>query len=250
MGYSTLLAIFRRKAPYIIAVAIVLALAIYVSFEILTDAGSIMSFTHDVTQTIKSMGYYGVFGLMVLEASSLPIPSEVILPFAGYLISTGQYNLDFILMILVSTVAAIVGSLVDYYIGLKGIQALTKYRIMGRCIFSESHLNTVSYWFSRYGTAMVLLGRLIPVFRTLISFPAGAVRMPLTKFIAYTIVGCVVWNTLLIYVGYYLGSNWEEVADVSHYLIMVAVTAFAGVGVWWFIRRRRRIAACMSAKAA
>ena len=190
------------------------------------------------------MGYYGVFGLMVLEASSLPIPSEVVLPFAGYLISTGEYGLDFIIMIGVATVAAFIGSLIDYYIGLKGYQAITKYRLFGRTLCSESQLQTAVNWFTRYGPMMVFAARLVPVFRTIISFPAGAVRMPLAKFAAYTITGCILWNTLLIYVGYYLGNNWAQVAEIAHYLVIVAIVAFAALIAYLLVRRRRRIAAC------
>src|SRR4030042_1457550 len=159
----------RRKAPLLIFLAIAIALVVYVAFEILIETminsswtngpliSTIMHFTKNVTQTISSWGYIGIFGLMVLEASSLPIPSEIILPFSGYLVS--RELLNFWATILVATLGAIVGS-----------------------------------------------------------FVAGAVRMPLAKFAAYTITGCVIWNTLLIYVGYYLGNNWAQVADIAHYL--------------------------------
>jgi membrane protein DedA with SNARE-associated domain len=87
---------------------------------------------------------------------------------------------------------------------------------------------------------MVFLGRLIPGFRTLISFPAGAVKMSLSKFIVYTLTGCVIWNTLLIYVGYYLGSSWREVANVSHYIIIATVAFIIIVGMLLVLKRKRR----------
>ena len=244
----------RRKAPLFIFLAITIALIVYVVFEILVETminsswsngpliSTVMHFTKNVTQTISSWGYIGIFGLMILEASSLPIPSEIILPFSGYLVSRELLNLW--TTILVATLGAIVGSFVDYYIGLKGYQAITKYRLFGRSICSESQLKTAVNWFTRYGPMMVFAARLVPVFRTIISFPAGAVRMPLAKFAAYTITGCVIWNTLLIYVGYYLGNNWTEVADVAHYLVIVAVVAFVVLAAYLLIRRKRRIAAC------
>ena len=209
-------------------------------FMILTDVSTIFSFTKDVKATIRSMGYFGVFGLMLLESSSLPVPSEVILPFAGYLISTGQYNLNIGIMIFVSTVSAVIGSLIDYFIGLKGTRAITKYRVLGRPIISEGQLNTVASWFRKYGPAMVFLGRLIPGFRTLISFPAGAVKMPLSKFVVYTLTGCAIWNTLLIYVGYYLGSSWKEVTNVSHYIIIGTVAFIIMIGIFFVVKRKRR----------
>lgn len=230
----------KRKAPQFIILAIAAVLIIYIIFVILTDVSTIFSFTKDVKTTIRSMGYLGVFGLMLLEASSLPVPSEVILPFAGYLISTGQYNLNIAIMIFVSTVSAVAGSLIDYFIGRKGTQVITKYRVLGRPIFSEGQLNTVASWFCKYGPAMVFLGRLIPGFRTVISFPAGAVKMPLAKFVVYTVAGCVIWNTLLIYVGYYLGSNWKEVANISHYIIIGTVAVIIVLGIFLGAKRKRR----------
>jgi len=232
--------ILKRKAPQFIILAIVAVLISYIIFIILTDISAVFSFTKDVKTTIRSMGYFGVFGLMLLEASSLPIPSEVILPFAGYLISTGQYNLNIVIMIFVSTISAVIGSLIDYFIGLKGTQAITKYRVLGRPIFSENQLKIVASWFTKYGPAMVFLGRLIPGFRTLISFPAGAVKMPLSKFVAYTLAGCAIWNTLLIYVGYYLGSNWREVANVSHYIIIGTFAFIIILGLFLVLKRKRR----------
>jgi len=188
----------------------------------------LISFTRDVTRTISSWGYGGLFGLMVLEASSLPIPSEIILPFAGYLVFRGDFV--FWLALAVTTVAAVIGALIEYYIGLKGIQVLTKYRLLGRLMVSESQLRVAAAWFNKYGVAMVFFGRMIPVVRTLISFPAGAVRMPLVKFIVYTGVGSLIWNALLIYGGYYLGTRYSEIAELSDYLIILTAAALILAG--------------------
>ncbi|MGD6851988.1 MAG: DedA family protein [Candidatus Bathyarchaeia archaeon] len=236
MGSHTIQTL-KRKAPHIIIIAIAIIICVYVVLELLGDIfvkGQPFSFTN----TIRCWGYGGIFGLMLLEASSLPIPSEVILPFAGYLVSDG--HMDFCLTLIVATAAATAGSLIDYFIGLKGIQMLTKYRLLGRSIFSESQLKYAANYFTKYGATMVFVGRLIPVIRTLISFPAGAVRMPLAKFIAYTVAGCLIWNSLLIYVGYYLGQNWREVADVSHYLIIAIVAAAVIVFLLYLVKRRKK----------
>lgn len=237
MGSQTTRQTLKKKAPVIIAVAIAIVLIAYVGFEFLAETtirGEPFSFTH----TIASLGYPGIFGLMILEASSLPIPSEIILPFAGYLVSLG--HMDFYLTLIVATAAAVAGSLIDYFIGLKGVEVLTRYRLLGRAVFSENQLKVAGNYFAKYGSIMVFAGRLIPVVRTLISFPAGAVKMPIAKFVAYTVAGCVIWNTILLYVGFYLGSKWQEVADVSHYLVIaiaaIAVALFAAFLVW---RRRR-----------
>jgi membrane protein DedA with SNARE-associated domain len=242
----------RRKAPQLIVVAIALILIAYVAFEILEDVliegapitsdpwiSAIISFTKDVTATVSSWGYPGIFGLMLLESSSLPVPSEVVLPFAGYLVSIGQLN--FGLTVLVATVAAIAGSLIDYFIGLKGFQVLAEHKVLGRVIFSTAQLETAGRWFKKYGSFMIFIARLIPGLRTIISFPAGAARMPLPKFAAFTTAGCLLWNGVLIYVGYYLGSNWREVAAVSQYIIVGVIATFAVlIAVYLVIRRRKR----------
>jgi membrane protein DedA with SNARE-associated domain len=245
--------LLRRKAPQIIAATIIIIIIVYVSFELLEDIliegapitsgpliSAIISFTKDATTTVSSWGYPGIFGLMLLESSSLPIPSEVILPYAGYLVSTGYHQLNFWVTVAVATVAAIAGSLVDYYIGLKGIEVLAKKRVLGRVLFSIDQLAVAGKWFDRYGSFMVFIARLIPGLRTLISFPAGAAKMPLTKFLAFTTAGCLLWNAILIYVGYYLGANWREVAGVSHYIIIGVIVAFALLVVAYLVFRRRK----------
>jgi membrane protein DedA with SNARE-associated domain len=237
LGSQINLQTLKKKAPIIIAVAIAIVLCAYVLFEFLVDSfikGEPISFTH----TVASWGYPGIFGLMILEASSLPIPSEVILPFAGYLVSLG--HMDFYLTLIVATAAAIAGSLIDYYIGLKGVEMLTKYRLLGRAVFSENQLKIAANYFSKFGSIMVFVGRLVPVVRTLISFPAGAVKMPIAKFVAYTVAGCLVWNTILLYVGYYLGSKWREVADVSHYIVIAVAAAAVALFIAFLVWRRRK----------
>ncbi len=242
----------RRKAPQIIAATIIIIIAVYVSFEFLEDVfiegapltsgplvRAIMSFTGNVKDTVSSWGYLGIFGLMLLESSSLPVPSEVILPFSGFLVFKGQLN--FIVTVAVATVAAIMGSLIDYYIGLKGIEVLTKRKVLGRALLSMDQLTFAGNWFNKYGSLTIFLARLIPGIRTLISFPAGATKMPLAKFLVLTTAGCILWNSLLIYVGFYLGSKWAEVAGISHYILLAVVASLALLfGGYMLIRRRKR----------
>jgi membrane protein DedA with SNARE-associated domain len=140
----------------------------------------------------------------------------------------------------VSTVAGVAGSLVDYYIGLKGVHLLLKYKILGRTLFSTDQLETAARWFNKRGSVMVFLARLVPGIRTLISFPAGAVKMSLPKFLIYTAAGCLLWNSLLIYVGYYLGQNWTEVAGVLHYVLIAVIVAAAVLLVVYLVWKRRK----------
>jgi membrane protein DedA with SNARE-associated domain len=244
----------KGKAPQLLVLAIVAIVILVISLDTLEDTliegGSftgtplallfsfIVTLTQNVTAAISSWGYAGIFGLMLLEASSLPIPSEVVLPFAGYLVSQGQLNLW--ITVLVSTLAGITGSLIDYYIALKGMNLLAKRRILNRLLFNEAQLKRVEGWFKRYGALTVFLSRMVPGFRTLVSFPAGAVKMALPKFIAYTTAGCLVWNIILIYIGVYLGANWREVAGVSHYIIIGFAAAFLVALIVFLIRRKKK----------
>ena len=252
----------RKKVPQIFFIAITIAIIIYIVLSILEDVviegspitggpliGAIISVTRNVTSTVKSSGYFGVFGLMLLESSSLPVPSEVILPFAGFfLVSNGLHDLNFWLITFIATVAAIIGSLIDYYIGLKGIEALTKYKILGRAIFSLDQLTFAANWFNKYGAPTIFLARLVPGLRTIISFPAGAARMKLSKFIVYTTAGCILWNGLLIYLGWFLGANWVEVAGIAHYLIIATVALIALVIAALLLKRKRKKAITKSNK--
>jgi membrane protein DedA with SNARE-associated domain len=233
----------RRKAPQLILAAIAIVVAVIVLLEILEDVlvegtpltggsllwlwNTIILITRNTTAAVASWGYAGIFAFMLLESSSLPIPSEVVLPFAGYLVSLGQLN--FWGTVAVATIAGITGSLIDYYIGYKGWNFINERRILGRVLFSKSQFDVAVGWFHRHGTITVFLSRLVPGFRTIVSFPAGAVRMPLAKFVAYTTTGCLIWNGLLVYFGYFLGSQWTQVAGVSHYLIIVSVVALMAI---------------------
>jgi membrane protein DedA with SNARE-associated domain len=244
----------RRKAPQLIFVAIVVAIIVYVVVEILEETliegttlmsnpivALFVSLMKNVTASVRSWGYSGVFGLMMLESSSLPVPSEVVLPFAGYLISAGQ--LDFWATTAVATVAGVLGSMVDYYIGLRSGNFLSQRRVLGRFLFSKSQIEVAANWFNRYGALTVFASRMVPGFRTIVSFPAGAVKMPLGKFVVYTAAGCVIWNGLLIYLGYFLGARWQQVAGASHYIIVAAFVALI-VAFVAFLARRRVIARC------
>ncbi len=238
----------RRNAPKIIIIAVAIAVCLYIVLEIVEDViiegapltsnpliGAILSFTQSITATISSWGYVGIFVLMLLESSSLPVPSEAVLPFAGYFVSIDILN--FWLVVIVATVAGVAGSLIDYFIGLKGVHILAKHKVLGS-IFSVNQIDYATRWFNKYGSFMVFLGRLVPLFRTLISFPAGAVKMPLAKFVGYTAAGCLVWNTILVYLGFLLGENWNEVAGFSHYLIIIVVIVVVIILALYLVKKK------------
>ena len=187
----------------------------------------------------SSAGYSGIFILMLLEAAALPIPSEIILPFAGYLVSEGA--LDFWPVIFVSVVAALIGSFIDYYIGWKIGRTLVTSGTRIPFVNSD-HLQRIQMWFNRYGTVAVALFRLVPVARVLISFPAGAYRMSKSKFAVYTAVGCLTWNFVLVCLGCWLASSWSRVVEAFSYvnLVMYGLLILLLAYVCWILASRSR----------
>jgi membrane protein DedA with SNARE-associated domain len=181
--------------------------------------------------------------LMVLESSSLPIPSEIILPFSGYLVSLGTLN--FWLVVTISTIAGLAGSLIDYTIGMKCMDAVVNSKT-GRLLLSKSRLEIVKRWYEKYRIITVFGSRLIPGFRTLASFPAGAVKMPLKEFVAYTFAGCLTWDVLLTSLGFYVGSNWAQIAGIiRNVLIGFSLALMLGLAaflLWRNAHRWRKIA--------
>ena len=183
-------------------------------------------------------GYVGIFVLMLAEAAAFPIPSEIILPFAGYLVYRG--TLDFWTVILLTTIAAIMGSYVDYYLGLKLGQRLLTNKSKFPFV-KEKHLRRAESWFNHYGPVAVALFRLVPGARVLISFPAGLYRMNRLKFGIYTLAGCLPWNITLTYLGLWLGSSWTAVVEAFRYINLVAYALLVLFVVWvgWRLRTGR-----------
>jgi membrane protein DedA with SNARE-associated domain len=178
-------------------------------------------------------GYVGIFALMLLEAAAFPIPSEIILPLAGYLVSRGA--LEFWLVVLISTVAAMIGSFADYFIGWRLGSSLLVERSRLPYI-DATRLRRTHRWFDRYGPVVVALLRLVPAARVLVSFPAGAYKMSKAKFGAYTLAGCLPWNIILVYLGWWLGTSWEDVVAAFRYINLVAYLLIALIATWFVWR--------------
>jgi membrane protein DedA with SNARE-associated domain len=196
-----------------------------------------MGVTHfiaeNATALIDKVGYLGVFVLMVMESMVFPVPSEAVMPFAGFLIAEGRFGLP--LVIIVSTAASIVGSLISYYIGRWGGEPfVVKW---GRFfLLNRGDLDKTTAFFAKYGDATILVSRFIPVVRHLISIPAGVAKMNLVRFSIYTIVGAGMWNTFLTVVGMYLRSNWETVMKYSHVVDIVVVVILAAGFVYFVVK--------------
>lgn len=191
-----------------------------------------------VVSTIDNWGYPGVFFLMVAENVFPPIPSEIIMPLAGFL--AGQGKLDLMLTIAVGTLGAVIGTMMWYYIGMAiGEQRLKRFAAKhGRLLtLSPSDIDKAREWFDRHGAAAVLFGRMLPTIRTLISVPAGLARMPVWKFLLFTTIGSAAWTTLLTVAGLLLHSNYAKVADyidpLSKLVVLTVVVVYIYRVVTW-----------------
>ncbi|MGH2558944.1 MAG: DedA family protein [Thermomicrobiales bacterium] len=191
------------------------------------------------TDVIDSLGYTGVAMLIILENVFPPIPSEAILPLAGYLAGQGRMWLPAV--ILVATLGAVVGALILYaagaWFGDERVRRLI--RRYGRWFaVSEADLDKANGWFDQHGGTAVMICRLVPIVRSLVSIPAGLRRMNVLQFMLYTAIGSGVWNTILIMAGWWLGDNWEEVGDYVDYLEIPVILAAAGAILWFLWKRK------------
>ncbi|HEY4126504.1 MAG TPA: DedA family protein [Gammaproteobacteria bacterium] len=189
---------------------------------------------------LSSLGYLGVVLLMAIESACIPLPSELIMPFAGYLVFKGTLTLWGVT--LAGAVGCVVGSLVAYYVGLWGGRPLVlKY---GRyLLISQRDVDLADRWFARHGDITILVGRLLPVVRTFIAFPAGVARMPLAKFVIYTFVGSLLWCWALAWVGEKLGEHWDGLGIYFHRFdeaIGLLIIAGAAWWIWRHVRHLRR----------
>lgn len=190
-----------------------------------------------VVSTIDSWGYLGVFLLMVAENLFPPIPSELIMPLAGFLCARGDMSLG--VTIAVGTLGSVIGTLMWYYIG-KAIGEPRLKRLAakhGRLMtVSPSDIDTARAWFDRHGAAAVFFGRLIPAIRTLISVPAGLSNLPFWKFLLYTVLGSALWTAVLTYAGMLLHENYALVGDYVDPVSKIVVIAVVAIYIWRVIR--------------
>ncbi|MDX6547484.1 MAG: hypothetical protein QOG33_1034 [Gaiellales bacterium] len=188
-----------------------------------------------VQDQVAAHGLWAVFGLMVLESACIPVPSEVTMVYAGYLVSQG--DMVFWQAVLVGAFANLVGSWLAWAAGAYGVDA-----VWLRSGHTQARIDQASGWFERYGTRVVFLSRMLPVIRTFISLPAGVARMPLGRFTVLTFAGCIPWCLLLVGIGDAAGANWDtwhRRVGYLDYVVVLGLVAFAG---WWLLRRRRQTA--------
>lgn len=193
-----------------------------------------------VISTIDLIGYTGVFLLMAVESCGIPMPSEVIMPFSGFLVADGK--MLFWIVVAAGTLGNLVGSLLAYWIGYKGGRPLIeKY---GRYILISKHdLDMADRWFTKYGDWTVYFGRLLPIVRTYISFPAGIAKMNLKRFSIFTTLGALPWTAFFAWLGVMMGDNWELIREKLHkfdlavgIIIVVSIVLY----VWRHVRNTKK----------
>jgi len=190
------------------------------------------SLAHWVQDQVAANGLQAVFLLMVLESACVPVPSEVTMIYAGYLVSQG--DMVFWQAVLVGSVANLIGSWIAWAVGLYGVD----YALL-RAGSAQRHLEQANRWFQRYGDPVVFFSRMLPVIRTFISLPAGMARVPLVRFSVLTFAGCLPWCALLVGIGDVAGSNWHRWEERLHVLDYVVVAGAVVLVAWWLLRRRR-----------
>ncbi|MEW5748513.1 MAG: DedA family protein [Candidatus Thermoplasmatota archaeon] len=193
---------------------------------------------------ISTLGYPGIVLLMALESACMPVPSEIVMPFAGYLVYQAElpgYDGTVMSLVGVSLAGALgctIGSVLAYAVGKHwGRPFILRY---GKYILiRKKHMDMADAWFEKYGDVATFVARLLPIVRTVISLPAGIARMNFKRFVFYSFVGSLPWTALLAYIGYWLGPSWEDIIEWFHGLDVVVVAVVAALIVWYAYKLRK-----------
>jgi membrane protein DedA with SNARE-associated domain len=166
-----------------------------------------------VINTISTLGYTGILVTMAIESACIPLPSEIIMPFSGYLVTTGQFTM--LGVTLAGAIGNVIGSIVAYYAGVWGGRPFVE-RYGPYFLVSRKDLDLADRWFQKYGEAAIFFSRMLPVIRTFISLPAGLARMNFTRFVVLTFIGSIPWCYALAYVGVKMGERWDLLREYFH----------------------------------
>ena len=200
---------------------------------------------HFIVSEISSHGYLAIFGLMILESACIPVPSEAVMGFAGALtagitIAGVSSHLNIIAVALIGTFGNLVGALIAYLVGRTGGRALVER--WGKYVLIRHHdLDRSEAFFNKHGEVAVLIGRVLPVVRTFISFPAGIAEMPIYKFTLFTLLGSLPWTFGLAFAGRALASNWKSVSNAATPISAVFALVIVAWIVWWYLKRRKSL---------
>lgn len=193
-------------------------------------------------RTIENFGYFGIFITMAIESASIPLPSEIIMPFSGFLVSQGKLN--FILVAFTGAAGNLFGSIIMYGFGYWGQEALVRkfVRGPGRILIDEHELAIAEKWFRKWGDLIVLVSRILPVVRTFISLPAGVAKVPFVRFCVLTFIGSFFWSAFLTYIGVVFGENWQVLEPLFRrfdYLILLVIFAVGATYLYLKFNRLR-----------
>lgn len=189
-----------------------------------------------VIYLIESLGYFGIFLGMTIESACIPLPSEVIMTFAGFVVNEGKLTLTNI--ILVGILGNLVGSLITYYIGLKGARPLLE-KYGKYILITKEKLDNADKWFNKHGDVAVFFGRILPGIRTFISLPAGINKMDIKKFIIYTLIGSGIWTSILAIIGIELGKDWSIISQYFRIFDIIIGIAILLIIIYYVIKHRK-----------
>ena len=193
-----------------------------------------------IVSMISTFGYTGIFVTMAIESACIPLPSEIIMPFAGYLVSSGQFTM--LGVTLAGAIGNVAGSMVAYYVGVWGGRPFVE-RYGPYLLVSRNEIAIADRWFAKYGEAAVFFGRMLPVVRTFISLPAGIAGMNIYRFILFTFLGALPWCYLLASIGVKMGKEWAHLRDYFHQFdVIIGLSVALGVGYFlWSHWPKRRV---------
>ncbi|MBI5148240.1 DedA family protein [Candidatus Pacearchaeota archaeon] len=190
-----------------------------------------------IITVISGMGYLGIVLLMAIESACIPIPSEIIMPFAGYLAFQGRFSLFFVA--LAGAMGNVIGSLIAYGIGYYGGRPLVL-RYGKYVLVKEKELKNAEKWFKKYGPSSAFLSRLMPVIRTFISLPAGIAKADIKKFTAYTFIGSFIWSYLLAFIGFKLGEKWSSIESYfRNFDFLIVIVIILAIFLFWRKHRNK-----------
>ena len=191
-----------------------------------------------IIQFIQAGGYGGIFALVAIGSSVFPIPSEIVLPFSGFLIYSGKLN--YFLVVPIAVLGDVLGSLVPYFIGyyLEEKVILNLIKKHGKYfLLSEREYEHAAKWFKKYGDKMVMIGKLLPGVRWIISLPAGVFEMNIWKFLTYATIGSLIYSSLLTFIGVYLGTKWQSLSIYFRKLELVIIILLIIIFLWYLDRK-------------
>lgn len=198
--------------------------------------------THLIIGFINQTGYWGIFVLMAAESALIPIPSEVTMPFSGYLASIGTFNVYII--VVVGALANLAGSLLAYWLGKWGQEAVVV-RLIERygkyVLISVDEFHRSERWFRKYGQKIVFFSRILPIIRTFISLPAGIAEMNVWKFSFLTLLGSLIWSAFLTYIGFALGKNWNTLEVYYRKFEYIIIFLVLAAGLYYIIHKIRKL---------